>query len=202
MLYFSCEENTSIPQKVTVKIKWVNTVKCTNQLALRSIWCYHYTGPIFDSDNLSCDRLTEGRCISIMCQAMFSTVDKSINRIQFLPYLCSKGFNQVSSWLCVHVCSVAQLCPTLCNPTDCSLPGSSVHGIPQGVSCCFLLQKIFLTQGLNLWILCLLHWQANSLPLSHLGSPIRWLQQWFYIYIYIIYMIHTHDIYIYMLFYV
>ena len=26
---------------------------------------------------------------------------------------------------------VAQLCPTLCNPTDCSLPGSSVHGIFQ-----------------------------------------------------------------------
>ena len=22
-----------------------------------------------------------------------------------------------------------QLCPTLCNPMDCSLPGSSVHGI-------------------------------------------------------------------------
>ena len=27
--------------------------------------------------------------------------------------------------------SVAQLCPTLCDPTDCSPPGSSVHGIFQ-----------------------------------------------------------------------
>ena len=27
--------------------------------------------------------------------------------------------------------SVAQLCPTLCDPMDCSLPGSSVHGILQ-----------------------------------------------------------------------
>ena len=26
---------------------------------------------------------------------------------------------------------VAQLCPTLCNPMDCSLTGSSVHGIFQ-----------------------------------------------------------------------
>ena len=26
---------------------------------------------------------------------------------------------------------VAQSCPTLCEPTDCSLPGSSVHGILQ-----------------------------------------------------------------------
>ena len=26
---------------------------------------------------------------------------------------------------------VAQLCPTLCDPLDCSLPGSSIHGIFQ-----------------------------------------------------------------------
>ena len=26
---------------------------------------------------------------------------------------------------------VAQSCPTLCDPVDCSPPGSSVHGIPQ-----------------------------------------------------------------------
>ena len=26
---------------------------------------------------------------------------------------------------------VAHLCPTLCNPVDCSLPGSSLHGILQ-----------------------------------------------------------------------
>ena len=32
----------------------------------------------------------------------------------------------------------------------------------------FLLQGIFLTQGSNLH---LLHWQADSLPLSHQGSP-------------------------------
>ena len=26
---------------------------------------------------------------------------------------------------------VAQSCPTLCDPMDCSLPGSSIHGILQ-----------------------------------------------------------------------
>ena len=31
----------------------------------------------------------------------------------------------------VCVCSVAQLCPALCDPMDCSPPGSSVHGILQ-----------------------------------------------------------------------
>ena len=33
--------------------------------------------------------------------------------------------------VCVCVCSVAQSCLTLCNPTDCSPPGSSFHGIFQ-----------------------------------------------------------------------
>ena len=32
---------------------------------------------------------------------------------------------------CVCVCLVTQLCPTLCNPIDCSLPGSCVHEILQ-----------------------------------------------------------------------
>ena len=32
---------------------------------------------------------------------------------------------------CVCACSVTQLCQTLCNPRDCSSPGSSVHGISQ-----------------------------------------------------------------------
>ena len=38
-----------------------------------------------------------------------------------------------------------------------------------GVYCHFLLQGIFLMQGLNASLLCLLYWQADSLPLSHLG---------------------------------
>ena len=31
----------------------------------------------------------------------------------------------------MRACSVAQLCPSLCDPMDCSPPGSSVHGIFQ-----------------------------------------------------------------------
>ena len=150
---------------------------------------------------------------------------------------------------------IAQSSLTLCNPMDCSLPGSSVHGIFPGnstrVDCHFLLQGpsrprdrtrvshivdrhltfwatrevpprgylvylmtqlcmlslshawlyetawnvtcqaplsmglsrqqywsrlpfpppgIFLAQGLNLCLLCFLHWQADSFPLSHLEA--------------------------------
>ena len=33
---------------------------------------------------------------------------------------------------CFHCCLVAKSCPTLCNPVDCSPPGSSVHGDSPG----------------------------------------------------------------------
>ena len=63
----------------------------------------------------------------------------------------------------------AQSCPSLCDPMDCSPADFSVHEISQaGVCCHFLLQEIFRTQGSNL---CLLHWQADYLPPSHLGNP-------------------------------
>ena len=72
-----------------------------------------------------------------------------------------------------------QWCPILCDPMDCSLPGSSVYGILQarilsGLDA--LLQGIFPTLGLNLHLLCLLHWQAGSLPLTQLFShSVMWL---------------------------
>ena len=71
-----------------------------------------------------------------------------------------------------HNCVCAQSCPTLWDPMDCSTPGSSVYGNFPGKNteegCHFLLQGIFLAQGSNP---CLLHWQADSLPQHHLGSP-------------------------------
>ena len=63
-----------------------------------------------------------------------------------------------------------QLCPTLCNPMDCSPPGSSVHGILQARILEWVAfsreEGIFPTQGLNLHLLRLLHWQVGSLPLA------------------------------------
>ena len=41
-----------------------------------------------------------------------------------------------------------------------------------GVGCHALLQGIFLTQGSNLHLLGLLHWQESSLLLSYQGSPL------------------------------
>ena len=43
---------------------------------------------------------------------------------------------------------VAQPCPTLCNPVDCSLPGSFLHGTLQARILEWV-ARMFLTQGSN-----------------------------------------------------
>ena len=69
---------------------------------------------------------------------------------------------------------VAQLCPTLCNPMDCNLPGPSVHGILQArilewVPIAFL-QRVFPTQESNLCLLQLLHCR-RFFTAEPLGKP-------------------------------
>ena len=85
----------------------------------------------------------------------------------------------------VHAKSL-QWCPTLCNPMDYGRPPSRLclwdsPGKNTGVHCHALLQGM--TQGWNLCILCLLHYQANLcilcllhyqadfLPLAPPGKP-------------------------------
>ena len=77
------------------------------------------------------------------------------------------GFNLV------HACEIASvmsdsLRPHRLQPARLLCPWDS-PGKDTGLGCHFLLQKIFLTQGLNLCLLYLLHWQAYSLPLP--GKP-------------------------------
>ena len=91
-----------------------------------------------------------------------------------LSWITSRILFLLPSWIPVltvlvgHVSNTAFLCqkikvlapqsyPTFCNPMDCSLPGSSAHGILQARilewGCHFLLQGIFSTQGLKLGLL-------------------------------------------------
>ena len=57
---------------------------------------------------------------------------------------------------------------------DCSPPHSCPWDSPgknNRVGCHFILQVIFPTQGSNSCLLCLLHWQVGSLPLTPPGKP-------------------------------
>ena len=73
----------------------------------------------------------------------------------------------------LHACLLShdRLFSTLWTVARRLLSPGDFPGKNTGVRCHFLLQGVFLTQGPHL--LRLLHWQANSLPLSHLGSPNR-----------------------------
>ena len=74
------------------------------------------------------------------------------------PLVCGQ---LLSHWLLATLWTIlpSLLCPW-------SFPGKST-----GAGCQFLVQAIFSTQGSNPPLLYLLHWQADSLALSHLGSP-------------------------------
>ena len=70
------------------------------------------------------------------------------------------------------LCLVSQSCPILCDPMNCSPPGSSVHGDSAvkntAVGCHSLLQGIFPNQGSNPG---LPHCGRILYQLSHQGSP-------------------------------
>ena len=73
---------------------------------------------------------------------------------------------------CAVLYLVAQSCLTLCNPRDCTSPGSSVHGDSPGkntrVDCHAFFQGIFPTQRSKPR---LLHYRQILYRLSHQGSP-------------------------------
>ena len=78
----------------------------------------------------------------------------------------------MAEWLRAHVFVLTQSCPTLFHPVDWGLPGSSVHGIFQAR----ILEQVAISysKGWNLPLLCLLHGQADSIPLVPAGkSPVK-----------------------------
>ena len=77
--------------------------------------------------------------------------------------------------LCACMLSHLSFVSALCNPVDLSPSGFSVHGLLQArvlewiaIS---LSKASFWPQGLILLLLCLLHWQVDSLPLVPPGKP-------------------------------
>ena len=93
------------------------------------------------------------------------------------------------------ICVLAKSSPTLCNPMDCSLPGSPVHGILQPR----ILEWVAISfsrgsswPGSNSH---LLHWQAGYLSVSYRWSPQTWT--WFCfpcVFICIVFKLHIRDI--------
>ena len=88
----------------------------------------------------------------------------------------------VSYWVHIDWLSPSYLMdagnPTISRETETQVPAACQPQPrqPHRVGCHFFLQGIFPTQELNLHLLYLLLWQADSSPLGHLGSPSTHLQ--------------------------
>ena len=118
----------------------------------------HWLRNVFDIYHIESFQILEWRKLSIILSTII---------ILFTPTTI------ISTVCCAVLCLVAQSCPALCNPMDCSPPGSSVHGDPPGkntgVRCHACLQGIFPTQGWNpglLYCRRILYW------LSHQRRPL------------------------------
>ena len=108
----------------------------------------------------------------VLLQEIFPTQGSNtgLPRCGWILYYLSHLVNRNNLHAAV-LCLVTQLCPVLCYPMGCSLPGSSVHGDSSGqnsrMGCHALLQRIFPTQGSNTG---LPHCRKILYHLSHLGS--------------------------------
>ena len=65
-------------------------------------------------------------------QPLSPTIYSESDQFSLNP-LPSSWSKPLSSLNCIIESEVSQSCPTLCDPMDCSLPGSSVHGIFQAI---------------------------------------------------------------------
>ena len=96
-----------------------------------------------------------------------------LNRNSVFP---PRGHYLLASVQC-YSAKLLQLCPTLCDPMDCSPPGSSVHGIFQArilESFAMPFSKGF-SQPTDRTCVCLPHWQVGSLQLAPPGKPsVQW----------------------------
>ena len=104
---------------------------------------------LFSSHSVMSDSVTPR---TAACQASSSTISQSL----------------------LKLVSVESVMPSnhliLCRPLLLLTP-PPISSKNNGVVCHALFQEMFPTQGLNLHLLCFLHWQANSLPLVPPGKP-------------------------------
>ena len=87
-------------------------------------------------------------------------------------------YSEIVGWgnlikCCMHSVCIKS-CQTLCDLMDCSLPGSSVHGIFQASILEWVVissRGVFPNQGSKLLLSSLRHWLAGSPPLAPPGKP-------------------------------
>ena len=127
---FSIIPSKEHPGLISFRMDWLDLLAV--QGTLKSLLQHHSSKAsilwhsAFFTVQLSHPYMTTGKTIALTRRTLVSKVMSlhlnmlSMLVITFLPRSESES-------------EVAQSCPTLCNPMDCSLPSSSVHGIFQAI---------------------------------------------------------------------
>ena len=139
---------------------WSDLAAAAVQLVLTPMLIYHHENPRVLKHYAKCT-------LHVLCKCN-NTAWMTIHLFTIWFKECFKPTVQT----CRHM-KLLQSCLTLCNPTNCSPPGFSVHGILQArvlewIAIPFS-REIFLTLGLNL---DLLHCRQILLPSEPPGKPI------------------------------
>ena len=149
-------------QKIIIYIIW--KIRCQHCICKELYYifgrCYSLSGIIHMKDK-SVPYITKG---SSQCEKSRET---SKNMKRYLKHQC----------VCVCMCVKSlQSCLTICGPIVCSLPSSSVHGIPQARILEWIAMPFCRSSQPRDWI-CVsyifLHWQMGCLPVGPPGKPLK-----------------------------
>ena len=129
----------------------------------------HNLFSVIKSSSYSCTSLICRTCViissSLCLYCTLGRLGRQYDIVWILDHIvcvCTQSLSHV--WPFVTPWTVACQAP---------LGPGKFQGKNTGADCHFLPQGIFLTQGLNLCLLWLLHWEADSLSLCLLGRPMR-----------------------------
>ena len=116
--------------------------------------------------------LCEHVCLSVYFLALQEA--SGLSSIFFPQITTSARSPHVFYWKIVSACWIAQLCPTLCDPMDCSPPGSSVHESLQATVLEWVAMRLSRGSFWSNWhVFCILNWQVGSLSLAPPGKPLE-----------------------------
>ena len=123
---------------------------------------WHLQSTIFFSFFILFDSLCRGQInLSHLQRRKLRHEKMKWDSLRYLP-------GRIDAWVLNHISHGPLFVTMGLQPARLFYPWAS-PGMNSGMGCHFLLQGIFPAQELNLHLLCLLHWQTDSLPLRHPG---------------------------------
>ena len=121
------------------------------------------------AEGIEVESITNGHVIYESCLCNETSIKTQKQRLWWASKLTSQTLPLASICCC---CFVIKLCQNPCNPVAYSSPGSSLHGISQTRILERVALFLFRESSWPRDQISLLHWKADSLPLSHQRSPV------------------------------